>query len=263
MRFCPIASGSSGNSIYIGTKSTHILLDVGITGKRLEAGLLSIGAKPPDAIFVTHEHSDHISGVGVISRRFDVPIYATEKTWLRIERHNMIGKIPPGNRRIVYAGEPCVINDLSICAFDIPHDSAQPVGYTVLGEGYKVAVVTDLGYVSDTVRENLAGSDLILLECNHDLEMLENGPYPRDLKDRVRGKMGHLSNVSCAEFLAEAFTPKLKYVYLGHLSEENNRPLLAIDTVLRVLESRKIKVGVELKLRLAERDMPSMAVELC
>ena len=263
MRFCPIASGSSGNSIYIGTKSTHILLDVGITGKRLEAGLLSIGAKPPDAIFVTHEHSDHISGVGVISRRFDVPIYATEKTWLRIERHNMIGKIPPGNRRIVYAGEPCVINDLSICAFDIPHDSAQPVGYTVLGEGYKVAVVTDLGYVSDTVRENLAGSDLILLECNHDLEMLENGPYPRDLKDRVRSKKGHLSNVSCAEFLAEAFTPKLKYVYLGHLSEENNRPLLAIDTVLRVLESRKIKVGVELKLRLAERDMPSMAVELC
>lgn len=262
MKFCPIASGSSGNSIYIGTKSTHILLDIGITGKRLESGLKAIDAAPPDAIFVTHEHSDHIQGVGVISRRFDVPIYATDQTWMRMERHSMIGKISPQNRCTIYAGEPCVINDLSVCAFDISHDSAQPVGYTVVGEGYKIAVATDLGHISDVVRANLADSDLILLECNHDIEMLENGPYPRELKNRVRGKKGHLSNVACGEFLAEIVSPRLKYIYLGHLSEENNRPLLAIDTVARILEGRKIKVGSELKLRLAERDMPSVVVEL-
>jgi len=259
MVFCPIASGSGGNSIYIGTSSTHILIDAGITGKRLEAGLNSIGAPPPDAIFVTHEHHDHISGVGVISRRFDAPIYATDKTWMRMERHSMLGRIAPHNKRVVYAGEPCVINDLCVNAFDIPHDSAQPVGYTVSVGDHKIAVATDLGHISDTVRESFKDSDLIMLESNHDLEMLENGPYPRILKERVRGKKGHLSNVCCGEFLAEIVSPRLKHIYLGHLSEENNRPLLAMDTVARILENRKIRVGVDVKLILAERDIPSIA----
>jgi len=262
MKFCPIASGSSGNCIYIGTKSTHILIDVGITGNRLESGLKSISAPQPDAIFVTHEHTDHISGVGVASRRFNTPVFATEKTWMRMDRHSMIGKILPKNRHTVYVGEPCVINDLSVCAFDTPHDSAQPVGYAIIGEGYKIALATDLGHISDAVRENLTDSDVILIECNHDIEMLENGPYPRELKDRVRSNKGHLSNVSCGEFLAQIISPRLKYIYLGHLSEENNSPLLAIDTVVRILESRKIKVGSGTKLRLAERDVPSAAVEL-
>ncbi len=239
MVFCPIASGSNGNCIYFGTENTHLLIDAGLSGASAQKGMVEIGVSPEsiDGIFVTHEHSDHIQGVGVLSRRYDVPIFATEKTWLRMDRHNMIGKIQPHNKRVIYAGEPCIVNDICLIAFDIPHDSAQPVGYTAYADGFKLSVATDIGHVTDEIRESIHDSDLILLESNHDIEMLQNGPYPKELKLRVAGSKGHLSNVSAGQLLSEVMTERLKYIYLGHLSEENNRPLIALDTVQTILSA--------------------------
>ncbi len=266
LRFCPLASGSDGNSIYVGTDSTHILIDAGLSGKRIETSIASmpyhLTCDKLDGIFVTHEHSDHISGVGVMSRRYNIPVFATQKTWIHFERHNSIGKISENNKRIIYKEENCILNDLTIKPFEISHDAAEPVGYSIFAENYKVSISTDLGYVSDSVKEHLSGSDILLLESNHDLDMLKNGSYPRELKDRVLSKRGHISNVTAGQTIAEIICPKLKHVYLGHLSAENNLPLLALDTVSRILEVNGIKIGVDLKLGMANRGVVSPMTEL-
>ncbi|MDR2899219.1 MAG: MBL fold metallo-hydrolase [Clostridiales bacterium] len=258
IKFCPISSGSDGNSIYIGSSETHILIDAGISGKRITAGLfeaVNISPSELSAIFITHEHVDHIQGVGVLSRKYDIPIFATEKTWTQILRHNMIGAVAEKNRNIIYPEEKCLINDMVILPFDIPHDAAQPVGYCVSVQGRKISVATDLGCITDTLREKLYGSDVILLESNHDLDMLKNGPYPMHLKARIMGNKGHLSNNSAGEFLTDIMCPKLKHIFLGHLSAENNRPLIAYETVRTILTDNKINVGAgrEVELYLAQR----------
>ena len=265
VKFCPIASGSDGNSIYIGNEYTHILIDAGISGKRIKAGLedsANVSPEKLDAVFITHEHTDHIQGAGVISRKYNVPIYATEKTWLAMERHNLIGDVAASNRRVIYAEEKCIINDIAVQPFDIPHDAAQPVGYCVYLEDRKISVATDMGCVTDNIREKLYDSDILLLESNHDLEMLKNGRYPQQLKRRILGDRGHLSNKSAGELLAEIISTKLKHVFLGHLSAENNRPLVAMDTVTSILENNHIKAGREFNLYLAQRGVASESLIL-
>jgi len=260
VKFCPIASGSDGNSIYIGNEYTHILIDAGISGKRIKEGMegsVNISPEKLDAIFITHEHTDHIQGAGVISRKYNVPVFATEKTWLAMERHNLIGAVKAENRRVVYAEEKCVINDIAVQPFDIPHDAAQPVGYCVYLEDRKISVATDMGCVTDNIRERLYDSDILLLESNHDLEMLRNGRYPAQLKRRILGDRGHLSNKSAGELLTEIISSRLKHVFLGHLSAENNRPLIAMDTVTSILECNHIKAGREFNLYLAQRGVAS------
>ncbi len=255
MKFCPIASGSNGNCIYLGSNDTHILIDAGLSGRRIESGLASISVKAAalDAIFVTHEHTDHIQGLGVISRRFDIPIYATPKTWRFFDRHNSIGKIALKNRKFIEPDTSATIKDICITPFSILHDSAEPVGYVVKNDKYKISIATDMGFVTDSVKHHIADSDLMLIESNHDEEMLINGSYPQALKQRVLSKKGHLSNAATGILLAEIMCSRLKHVYLGHLSAENNRPLIALNTVTNILKSNKINVGKDLQLQIAIR----------
>ena len=262
VKFCTIASGSSGNSVFIGTEHTKILIDAGLSGKRIVEGLssLNIAGNDIDALFVTHEHIDHIKGVGVLSRKFDIPIYATPGTWEGME--GQIGKIMPKNKQFVYTEERCIINDVCIKPFCIPHDAIEPVGYNIETENHKITIATDLGHITDDIKERLFDSEVLLLEANHDEEMLKNGSYPQHLKERILGEQGHISNHTAGNLLCEIMSEKLKYVLLGHLSAENNRPRLAYRTVKNILQKNKIKVGKQLQLDIAPRDNNSSIIKL-
>ena len=253
VKFATLASGSSGNSIFVGTEKTKILIDAGLSGKKVEEALkdLNLSGKDIDAIFVTHEHIDHVDGIGVLSRRYDIPVYATEGTWLQMP--SKVGCIKEKNQKLIYSDENCIFNDLCIHPFDIPHDAAQPVGFTVSAGDAKIAVATDIGHVTRTILDNIKDCSSILLESNHDVEMLKNGSYPYPLKQRVLGKNGHLSNDAAGKLLACIMSDKLKYAFLGHLSKENNTPELAYETVSFILKEYGIEIGTYFKLFTAPR----------
>ena len=265
INFRTIASGSAGNCTYAGVAGGHFLVDAGISGKRIVNALFEMNVRKLSGIFITHEHSDHISGVGVLARRFRAPIYATPLTWRFLLRHNTIGSIPEELQNVIEPGQPIAIGDVMVTAFNVSHDASQPVGYTFCArDKYKIAVVTDLGKATDEVRAHLKGAQIILLESNHDIEMLENGRYHYRLKKRVKGSRGHLSNAAAGAMLVEIVGPEASeserpYVFLGHLSEENNRPMLAYDTVLRILDAHEVKVK---KLMVAERNIPGEIVKI-
>lgn len=253
MEFATIASSSSGNCVYVGTEHTKILIDAGLSGKKIEKGLdeLSLNGNDITAIFVTHEHIDHVDGVGVLSRRYDLPVYATEGTWANMPKK--VGEIAHKNKFCVYREEKCVINDICINPFAIPHDAAEPVGYSVFTDKSKIAIATDIGHVTKGILDNLRDCNLILLESNHDIKMLERGAYPFNLKKRILGKNGHLSNEIAGKLLACIMTDKLSHAFLGHLSSENNTPSLAFSTVKTILEEYGIEVGTYLNLLLAPK----------
>lgn len=262
--FCPIASGSSGNSTYIRVGETRVLIDAGISGIRVENGLraLNVEASAVDAIFITHEHTDHTQGACILSRRFNIPIYATPKTWEAMERSRNNGAIAKQNKQFVYAEENLILGDVMVRPFAISHDAAEPVGYNIFAEGRKITVTTDIGCVTDELKQRIADSDVLLVESNHDVDMVNNGPYPFQLKKRILGNHGHLSNVNCGKLIAEIMCAKLKHIYLGHLSQDNNRPALAYETVFNILEARGIKIGGEKSLHLAERSGVSRKVSV-
>jgi len=264
IKFCPIASGSSGNCLYVFGGGAHILIDAGLSGRGIEAGLktLNLAGRQLSAILVTHEHTDHIKGVGVLSRRYGLPVYATPKTWRYFERHNVLGTVDPFLIRKIEPEQPFSIGGLQAVAFDIPHDASQPVGYSLFAEHKKITVATDIGEPTDTIRRYITGSDIVLLESNHDTDMLMNGKYPPILKKRIAGPYGHLSNDAAGKLLTETMTEHLRYVYLGHLSEENNRPLIAFNTVEGILYEQGVLPRVGFKLYVAERYGVSTAVEM-
>lgn len=233
MRFCSIASGSSGNCIYVGSDTTHILVDVGISGKRTEAGLkeLELSMRDIDGIFITHEHADHIAGLGVLARKYEIPIYATGGTIEAIRQTASVGKIPEELYHPIYPEEKIVIKDLVCNPMRISHDAAEPVAYRI-GHGKKhVGIITDLGNYNDYTVESLKGMDALLLEANHDVNMLQVGPYPYRLKQRILGDKGHLSNERAGQLLCRLLHDGLQTVMLGHLSKENNLPELAYEAV--------------------------------
>lgn len=256
MIFCPLFSGSSGNSIFIASNNAKILIDAGLPGKTIENALKEIGESVSeiDAIFVTHEHTDHIKGVGVLSRKYDIPIYSNELTWKSMI--GCIGKINEKNIRIVNK-EYTSIEDIDVFSFPIPHDAAAPRGYSVIAEGKKVCVATDLGHFTDSVRKSIMDGDVILLECNHDVEMLKVGPYPYPLKKRILSNEGHLSNEDCGRAISSMQTGKKKKFILGHLSKINNYPDLAYQTVINILNLNKVDLNNEISIHMAKRDMPS------
>ncbi len=233
MRLCSIASGSSGNCIYAGSDKTSLLVDAGISGKRIEQGLHTAGmtGKDMDGVLVTHEHSDHIKGLGVLARKHGIPIYATRETYQEILACPSIGKIPEGLYHEVRPDQPFAIGDLEIEPFSISHDAANPVGYRINHQGHSAAVATDLGVYDTYIVNHLQNLDVLLLEANHDVHMLEVGVYPYYLKQRILSNRGHLSNEMAGQLLCQVLHDGMKRILLGHLSKENNYPALAYETV--------------------------------
>lgn len=263
MKFCSLYSGSSGNSIFIASDNAKVLIDAGLAGKKIDDALKHIGEESSsiDGIFITHEHIDHIKGVGVLSRKYDIPIYANHNTWAVMEKN--IGKIKEHNIRIMDRRSSITINDLEIRSFNIPHDAIAPVGYTVSYAGKNASVVTDFGVFTEEIRDNIIDSDIILLESNHDVNMLRMGPYPYKLKLRVLGENGHLSNEDCGSAIVSLLkNDKKKQIVLGHLSGTNNHPDLAYQTVVDVLSANGIRPGDDVILQLASRHNPSEIILL-
>lgn len=257
MRMCSIASGSSGNCIYVGSDNTHLLIDTGISKKKIDEGLAELGLTGEDisGILITHEHSDHIQGLGVFCRKYEVPVYATKGTLIGIQNYKSLGKMPEGLYREIRKNEAFEIGDLLVKPFEISHDANEPSGYRIEKEDKSVAVATDLGKFDDYTIENLKNLNGIVLEANHDVHMLEVGPYPYYLKQRVLGNHGHLSNELSGRLLCNILHDKLKYIMLGHLSKENNFPELAYETVkLEVTMGETPYSGEEIPLMVAKRD---------
>ncbi|MFR8172259.1 MAG: MBL fold metallo-hydrolase [Marvinbryantia sp.] len=233
MNLCSIASGSSGNCIFIGTEQTSLLVDIGISAKQAETGLHTIDRtlKDIDGILVTHEHSDHIRGVGVAARKAGIPIYGTKGTLEAIKNCSSLGKIDEGLYREISPDEIFQVGDMEIVPFRISHDAADPVAYRVNSGEKSAAVVTDLGVYNDYIVDHLQGLDAVLLEANHDVRMLQAGVYPYYLKQRILSNHGHLSNENAGRLLCRILHDNLKSVFLGHLSKENNYEALAYETV--------------------------------
>jgi len=254
IRLCSLSSGSSGNCIFVGNDRSGLLVDCGISGKETLKNLHSIGvcSSTIKAVVVTHEHSDHIKSVGIISRKLGIPIYANINTWNSMGA--LIGTVKPNNIRSFNTGEELEIAGIGIKSFNIPHDAADPVGFSFYEGKNKVSIATDLGYFSDTVRENIRGSDMVLLESNHDIEMLMTGRYPFFLKRRIMSEQGHLSNEAAGNAVYELLQTGVREVLLGHLSQENNFPELAYETVKGILKQNNINVDADIKLDLAPRN---------
>ena len=263
MRLCSIASGSSGNCIYVGSECAHVLVDIGISGKKMETGLnsLELTGRDIDGILITHEHSDHIKGLGVIARRYGIPIYATGGTVDAMVRSGSLGKIPEGIFHEIREDEPFLIKDLKVKPFTISHDAAQPVGYRLECGSHSVGIATDLGKYNDYIIENLQDLDALLLEANHDIRMLQVGKYPYYLKQRILGERGHLSNENAGRLLCRLLHDNMKAIFLGHLSRENNYEELAYETVCSevTLGDNPYK-SKDFKIQVAKRDFASEAV---
>ena len=264
MRFESIASGSSGNCIYVGSANTHILMDVGISRKRTVDALKEIGLDMTDidGIFLTHEHTDHITGLPVIAKHSQMPIYATRGTIEAIRKMPKFQDIDPGRFICVRSDEPVSIGDLKIDPMHISHDAADPVGYRIYEGQKKACICTDLGCYTDYTEECLKDSDILLLESNHDINMLQVGNYPYRLKQRILGERGHLSNASSGQLLSKVLNNHLKGIFLGHLSQENNLPELAFETVKCEITLGNCPYrGDDFRIEVAKRDCVSAGIE--
>lgn len=223
LQLCLLASGSSGNCAWVATGSTRLLVDAGLSFKETARRLAEIAESPErvQGILVTHEHSDHICGLARVARRLDVPVYATRATACAVDWGEYAPKL-----EIFQAGTRLVIGDIEIDSFSIPHDAADPVGFCFRSQGVKIGLVTDLGYMPDSIRYQLRGTTALVLESNHDVEMLKVGPYPWSVKQRVMSRMGHLSNEMACEFLSAGLDSTTATLILAHLSEQNNHPAI-------------------------------------
>lgn len=244
-----LASGSTGNAIYIELGDARILVDAGISARRIEQGLKAIGLRPDelDAVLVTHEHSDHICGLPVLTRRFKMPVYARRRTWDAFPPTHHVEKV---YRREL--GGLLEVGGVSIEPFAISHDAAEPVGFSFRQGRLKCVVATDMGCVSERVEQDLADADVLVLESNHDLAMLRDGPYPEYLKKRILSNRGHLSNLETGRCLARMKKKDGMHVFLAHLSQHNNCPELALSTVQQVLDRQGCRSGQELFLHLTQ-----------
>lgn len=264
MRFECIASGSSGNCTYIGSDTTHLLVDVGISRKRTVEALnqLDLSLDDIDGIFLTHEHSDHITGLPMIAKKSSMPIYATRGTIDAILKMPKFAGIDPGRFVPVRADEKITVKDMQIDPMTISHDAAEPVGYRIRYGTKKACVCTDLGCYNDYTVECLKNSDVLLLEANHDVRMLQVGPYPYMLKQRILGTRGHLSNVTSGQLLSKVLNGHMKGIFLGHLSQENNHPDVAYETVrVELMFADNGYSAEELPIQIAKRREPSKMIE--
>ncbi|MET3547747.1 phosphoribosyl 1,2-cyclic phosphodiesterase [Paenibacillus favisporus] len=236
--FTVLSSGSTGNATVVRNEETTLMIDAGLSAKRIDELMeqRELSGEELDGILVTHEHSDHIKGLGAVARKYDLPIYANEKTWEAINKS--VGKIAEENRVVMDSGEVRDFGSLRVESFQISHDAAEPVGYCFYDGDEKLSVATDLGYMSDKVKQAISGSNVLVLEANHDIEMLRMGRYPWNTKRRILGDLGHLSNDAAGEAMSELLTGDLKRTYLAHLSRDHNQMDLAKMTVRTGMEDR-------------------------
>lgn len=265
LKFLCLGSGSSGNSYFLTTGHTSILIDAGLNMRAIRKTLQANGydVECVDAVFVTHDHADHIKSVGNLANDYNIPIYATAEVHLGINRNYCVtSKLTEKHVRQISKQQPTVLGDFVVTPFAVPHDSSDCVGYCVEAEGITFCLVTDAGRVTEEIQEMVHAANYLVLESNHDEEMLARGPYPAYLKGRIRSGRGHLSNRECGKLLAEHATERLRHVWLCHLSEENNHPELARKTVSTILRGYCIIDGVDFQLDVLRRKTPSLLYDL-
>ncbi|MDW2885215.1 MBL fold metallo-hydrolase [Exiguobacterium artemiae] len=246
-----LASGSTGNALYIESEQTRLLVDAGLTGKAMLALFDQIHRSPDqiDGLFVTHEHSDHIKGVGIMARKYNIPLYANEKTWAAMEAK--IGKIDPALKFLWEVGEVKQFGDIEVESFNVSHDAADPMFFQFAHEGKRLAHITDTGYVSDRMKGVIRGADAYIFEANHDIGMLQMGHYPWSVKRRILGDYGHVSNEDAAIAMSEVLDDRTKRIHMAHLSKDNNMKELARMSVSQTLASRDVDLS---KIQLLDTD---------
>lgn len=250
IKYCSIGSGSCGNCHFVGYKDTNILIDAGLSGKRISDGIKDIGedAEKLRGIFITHEHSDHIKGAGIVSRKYNIPIFANIETWRSMKEK--LGKIEKENMIVFENDRNYSLGDLIIRPFSIEHDAANPVGYNLCANGgsEKISIATDIGIITENVRRNLYRSKLVVLESNYDKNMLMAGSYSYALKRRVMSDVGHLSNDEAGKFCVDLIKNGTDRILLAHLSKENNFPELAYETSKGILKENQMNIGSDVNL---------------
>lgn len=265
LKFISVGSGSSGNCYYLQTANDALLIDAGVGIRTLKKHLHSYGLSIESVkhILITHDHADHIKTVGVISNEYSVPVYATDAVHSGIRRNYCVTKkIPADYVKVMECGSPQMIGDFKVTSFAVPHDSSGNVGYKIEVDGVTFCLMTDVGHVTEEMQQYIGEANYLVIEANYDKEMLQNGPYPQHLKVRIDGPTGHLSNKDCAEAIANYATSELKHVWLCHLSEENNHPVLALKTIEQTLRGYGLIMGKDFKVEDLKRKSPSEFFEL-
>lgn len=260
MQLHVLASGSSGNAIFLELGGKRVLIDAGISARRIEQGLKAVGicASDLDAVLVTHEHSDHVSGLPVFTKRFKVPVYARRLAWDAFQPQH---HVDPSFRREL--GFTLDLGNVKVEPFSIPHDAAEPVGFRFSCGDFRCVVATDIGCVTQRMEMVLAQSDVLVFESNHDVDMLKGGPYPWFLKQRILGNKGHLSNHETGKTLVRIARKSGMHVFLAHLSQHNNRPEVAMKTVGKQLEECGCRLGEDVHLHLTYPDQTVSFKEAC
>ena len=260
MFICPLFSGSKGNSTFIANDDTAILVDAGMSARSINdaLGMLNAGYENINAVLITHEHIDHIRAISVISRRYNIPIYANEDTWAAILNMKSFNDIPIKNR-ILFSGD-FYVGSIAVSPFKISHDAADPVGYSLFSKNRKAVVATDTGYFTKEALSAASGADACVIESNHDVHMLENGPYPVSLKNRILSRKGHLSNDDSSQALTSIIQSGCTNFSLAHLSQDNNTPEAAFDCASKAAESLGARVGRDVKIHVAPQFGPGDAI---
>ena len=252
--FCALSSGSGGNCHYIGTKNIKLLIDAGLSGRKIENLLKTAGENMEDinGILITHEHNDHIRGAGILSRRYDIPIYANKATWDKMAYS--LGNIKEENIKVFETEEDFQIKDLNIKPISVYHDAADPVGFIMKNERHKISIVTDTGTMDDRMIKEIQDSDLFLLESNHDIDMLNNGNYPYHLKERIRSNYGHMSNYHISILLEKFLKGRKEHLILGHISSENNTLEMAFSQSRDMIIDLGMTLDGDINLHLSQEE---------
>lgn len=259
IKFISLASGSSGNCYFLGTQTYGILIDAGIGIRTIKKSLkeFGIGLDMIRAVLVTHDHADHIKSVGNLGEKAGIPVYSTPEIHVGINKSYCMTEKLSTSVRHLHKEESIVLNDFTITAFEVPHDGTDNVGYCIQADGKTFSFLTDLGHITPTAGEYIRKANYLIIEANYDEEMLKMGPYPKYLKERIAGPNGHMSNRETAQFLAENFSENLKYIWLCHLSKDNNHPELAYKTVEMALRNKGIIVKKDVQLIALKRSTPT------
>mgnify|MGYP002535228397 FL=1 len=259
--FCSLYSGSSGNSLFVESENTKLLVDAGVSSKKIEEALAKLEINPTsiDGILITHEHSDHVQGLGTFAKKFNLPVFVNEKTLDAMPKQKE--KISEKNIKLFNINEKFEIGDLKVKPFSIPHDAANPCGFNIFKDDKKISIATDIGHMTNGILKNLEDSIFIMLESNYDPEVLKYSKYPYQLKTRIAGPDGHLSNELAGKTISYLLNSGLKQAVLGHLSKQSNFPELAYKTVIDEIMCTKYDEN-SLKLSVASRDIPGNKIIL-